>query len=339
MVTPDTAQLQKLLGQLFMVGLPGLELDDSTLHLIERYSINNFIYFKRNVDTPRQLLKLSKDLQKACTQSKLGQPLIAIDQEGGTVTRLAHPFTQFPDARKYGEAAGPLKGLSEYARVCADELKSIGVNFNLAPVLDVCEVGHEYFMEKRAFGGDPELVGNLGAHVIQELQSHGIAACGKHFPGLGSAVVDPHIQLPHVAKTEQDLGAQDLVPFQRAIGVGVASIMTSHTIYQDIDPEYPATLSRRILTDLLRSELGYDGVVITDDLEMGAIENEGDLGAAALQAFTAGADLLLICQSHEKAVDAFRKTAGAIAKKPELQIRLQESVRRVTAMRDTYAKG
>ena len=155
---------------------------------------------------------------------RIRSPLIAIDQEGGTVARLGPPFTQFEDARKYGQAEDPQRRLSEYARLCADELKTIGVNYNLAPVLDVCEAGNEYYMEKRTLGDDPELVGNLGVHVIREIQSRGIAACAKHFPGLGSAVVDPHEQLPYVAKTEEDIRAHDLIPFQKAIAAGVASI-------------------------------------------------------------------------------------------------------------------
>jgi beta-N-acetylhexosaminidase len=336
-MAPDTAQYILSLGQLFMAGLPGVTLDDSTRNLIEEFRINNFIYFKRNVESPEQLKKLSGDLYKVCTQSNLGPPLIAIDQEGGSVTRLAPPFTQFPDARVLAQAENPENALSDYASVCSSELKGIGVNYNLAPVLDVCEAGKEYFMEKRSLGGDPGVVGRLGTHVIKAMQAHGIAACAKHFPGLGAAVVDPHFKLPYVTKPEPELRAQDILPFQQAVAAGVASIMTSHTIYQHLDPESPATLSKIILTDLLRNDLGYDGVVITDDLEMGAIEKESDLGQAALQAFAAGADLLLICQSHEKVIDALGKTGKGIAENPELLARMQESIRRVTVMRDTFA--
>jgi beta-N-acetylhexosaminidase len=337
MATPDIAQYVLSLGQLFMAGLPGVTLDDSTRNLIEEFRINNFIYFKRNVESPEQLKKLSDDLHSVCTRNNLSPPLIAIDQEGGSVARLASPFTQFPDARVLAQADNPENALSEYANVCSKELTSIGVNYNLAPVLDVCEAGREYFMEKRSLGGDPGVVGRLGTHVIRVMQAHGIAACAKHFPGLGAAVVDPHFKLPNVAKPEPELRSQDILPFRQAVAAGVASIMTSHTIYQHLDPESPATLSKIILTDLLRNDLGYDGVVITDDLEMGAIEKEGDLGQAALQAFSAGADLLLICQSHEKVIDALGKTGRAIAENPELQARMQESIRRVKVMRDIFA--
>ena len=324
-------------GQLFMVGLPGLTLDDSTMQLIQEFGVNNFIYFKRNVESPEQLKHLSKELYRTCKEKGLSPPLIAIDQEGGSVARLPPPFTQFPDARVLAESAEPEKALVGYAGTCATELKSIGVNYNLAPVLDVCEAGKAYFMERRSLGDDPENVARLGCLIIKEMQAKGIGACAKHFPGLGAAVVDPHFELPYVAKTEPDIRLNDLPPFRQAIDIGVASIMTSHTIYQHLDEEKPATLSKKILTDLLRNELGYGGVIITDDLEMGAIEKEGVLGHAALQAFEAGADLLLICQSHEKVIDAVKKTAGAIGRNPHLQTRMSESIERLSKMRQKFA--
>jgi len=335
---PAAPELSKL-GQLFMVGLPGPTLDDSTLHLIQEYGINNFIYFKRNVASPEQLKQLSKELARACRDNELPPPLIAIDQEGGTVTRLPPPFTQFPGARILAESEEPEQALINYAGTCAAELISIGVNYNLAPVLDVCAAGKEYFMEHRSLGGDPEKVARLGRLVIKEMQTKGIATCAKHFPGLGAAVVDPHFELPYVAKEEQDIRLHDLQPFQQAIAEGVASIMTSHTIYRHLDAENPATLSKKILTKLLRNEMGYAGVIITDDLEMGAIEQEGNLGDATLQAFDAGADLLLICHSHEKVIDAVKKTAGAIEKNPQLQKRMSESLERVSRMRLKFAES
>jgi len=337
MADRQNAEHAALIGQLFVVGLPGTILDDSTKRLIEEFRINNFIYFKRNVGSREQLQQLSEDLRRTCAAVDLAPPLIAIDQEGGTVTRLPPPFTQFPDARVLAESQDPEKELTAYARTCARELNEIGVNYNLAPVLDVCEAGKNFFMERRSLGGNAESVGRLGSMVLKELQANSIAACGKHFPGLGAAVVDPHIQLPVVAKKESDILAHDIKPFQQAIAAGVASIMTSHTIYKNLDPQYPATLSQKILTGLLRDRLGYEGVIITDDLEMGAIEKEGDLGHAALQAFKAGADLLLICHSHEKAIDALEKTGRAVRASMELQARVRESTDRVSLLRERFA--
>jgi len=331
---PDV--LEKL-GRLFMVGLPGKNLDASTRNLIQKFGINNFIIFKRNVTNPEQLKQLTRDLCRACQDNRLEPPLIAIDQEGGTVTRLPPPFTQFSDARVLAESPEPEKALIHYARVCARELKSIGINYNLAPVLDVCEAGKEFFMERRSLGADAGSVARLGSLIIREMQANGIAACAKHFPGLGAAVVDPHIHLPSVAKAETEIRRDDLEPFRKAMEAGVASVMTSHTVYQHLDSQNPATLSKKILSGLLRHDMKYEGVVITDDLEMGAIENEGNLGDAALQAFAAGADLLLVCHSHEKAIAAYNKIAGAGEKNPQLQTRISASVRRVSKMGQKFA--
>jgi beta-N-acetylhexosaminidase len=337
MAPANSQAVTTICGRLFMVGLPGPVLDDSTVRLIEKHRINNFIYFKRNAESPKQLQKLSAELKRACRNNGLPSPLIAIDQEGGSVTRLGPPFTQFPDARLLAESAEPEKAVHEYAAVCAEELNGIGVNYNLAPVLDVCPRNRGFFMEKRALGSDPQTVGRLGRIIISELQAKGIAACAKHFPGLGAAVVDPHLHLPTVTKKKTAIRAEDLLPFAEAITAGVASIMTSHTLYSDLDTDKPATLSKNILTGLLRQELGYEKVIITDDLEMGAIEKVGDVGHAAAEAFEAGADLLLICHSHEKVIDALEKITALFVDDPDLAARGKLSFQRVTAMQHRFA--
>jgi beta-N-acetylhexosaminidase len=288
-------------GALLMIGLPGLTLDDSTRELIRAHGVNSFILFRRNVHDQQQLQKLCADLAVASLTATGFWPLIGIDQEGGSVTRLPDPWTVFPDQRQLAEGEAPEKALTDYAATCARELLATGINFNLAPVLDVAPAGNECFMERRALGGDPETVARLGCLVIEEMQRGGLAACGKHFPGLGAARLDPHHQGFAIDKTRQALEAADLSPFRAAIAAGVAALMTSHTVYPALDPERPATLSPAILTGLLREELGYDGLLLTDDLEMGAIENERGAAEAAVLALKAGADLLLVCQSHDKA--------------------------------------
>jgi len=299
-------------GSLLMTGLPGLELDSSTVNLIERYGVNNFIIFSRNVADPPQLQKLCRDLAETCEKQGLQPPLIAIDQEGGSVTRLPEPWTQFPDQRILAESDNPEEMLADYAGTCARELLTTGINLNFAPVLDVCPGGRNYFMERRSLGEDPELVARLGCLVIAEMQKGGVAACAKHFPGLGGAILDPHLVLPTVDRSLELIRSQDLVPFMAAAAAGVASIMTSHTIYPALDQDLPATLSPKILTGLLRDELGYDGLVITDDLEMGAIENTETVAEAALLSFKAGADLLLVCHDHDKVRDTVKTMGEAV---------------------------
>ncbi len=327
------------LGTLFMVGLPGLELDGSTRHLIDGYGVNHFILFRRNVESEDQLARLSGDLIQYCRDQGLAEPLIAIDQEGGTVARLPEPFAQFGDARLYGDGPDAQKDLKEYVRLCSRDLKKIGVNMNFAPVLDVCPCGHDCFMERRSLGADPVRVAELGALVIHQFQSNGIAACAKHFPGLGEAVIDPHLQLPVVTDSREKIMACDLLPFQAAIRAGVASVMTSHVIYEHIDPENLATLSPRILTDLLRGELGYDGMVVTDDLEMGAVENDLGVPEASVRAFQAGADLLLICQDHGKVTESLSRLYQAWENGEVSKERLQQSFLRINRVSACFLRN
>ncbi|MFA6498197.1 MAG: beta-N-acetylhexosaminidase [Desulfurivibrionaceae bacterium] len=324
------------LGGLFMVGLPGTELDDSTRNLIEAYGINNFILFKRNAENPEQIRTLCLGLAAACRAAGLSAPLISIDQEGGTVARLKEPyFTEFPDARVLAESDQAEELLVDYARTCARELLAVGINMNLAPVLDVSPFGQGLFMERRSLGGTPEQVARLGALVIAAMQENGLAACAKHFPGLGGATLDPHKVLPMVSFSLEELRTCDLPPFAAAIRAGVAGVMTSHTVYPQLDPDQPATLSPRILEGLLRDELGYDGMVVTDDLEMGAIENEGTVADAALAAFMAGADMLLICHEHPKIIAAHELLSKAVG----LEVfagRVRKSLARIARVRTRF---
>jgi beta-N-acetylhexosaminidase len=316
-------------GKYFMVGIPGLVLDSSTEDLVRTQGIHNFIIFSRNVESPDQLRKLCQDLNAACQDYGLPLPFISIDQEGGTVARLLEPFTQFKDARVLAESGEPEKELAAFARTCAKDLINVGINMNLAPVLDICPSGKGFFMEHRSLGNDPYKVGELGCLVIDEMQKLGVAACGKHFPGLGAAKLDPHLQLPTVSKKHEEIVGGDLIPFQQAMAAGVAAIMTSHTIYSDIDDGIPATLSPFILSTMAREQLGYDGLIITDDLEMGAIENEGSIHEAAVKSFVAGADILLICHDHDKIRRSFTAFEEAVDEGVISADRLQDSSRRI----------
>jgi beta-N-acetylhexosaminidase len=323
-------------GALLMVGLPGHELDDSTRQLIGAEGINNFILFARNVDRPAQLQKLCADLAAECAANNLPLPLISIDQEGGSVTRLPEPWTQFPDARLLAESSNPEEALTDYAKTCCRELRAAGINLNMAPVLDVCPTGQGYFMERRALGGEPATVARLGVLLIEEMQKNGVAACAKHFPGLGAARLDPHLVLPTVDRERSRLLTEDLLPFRAAAEAGVAAIMTSHTIYQNLDPDQPATLSNKILTTILRNDLSYNGLVITDDLEMGAIENEMTVAEAALKSFTAGADLLLICQNHDKVRTTIALFAEALQDGRLSPPQIEAAVTRINKVRHNF---
>lgn len=316
-------------GHLLMVGIPGHGLDDSTRALICEEGVHNFILFRRNVSNRQQLAALCQELREVCLAQGLPRPLISIDQEGGQVARLPPPFTLFDEPRAIAESPDCQERLREYALTCAEELVSVGINFNLAPVLDVCPSGKGLFMERRCLGEDPLLVAELGALVIRGLQEAGVAACAKHFPGLGSALLDPHLELPVVDLPEVRLCKEDLVPFVRAIESDVAAVMTSHAVYSSLDGAVPGTLSRRVIHDLLRERCGYDGLIITDDMEMGAIEKFMEFPEAAVKAFLAGADLVLICHDHQKIRSALASLGACLSESgAEGRARLEDSLRR-----------
>lgn len=281
-----------------MAGLPGPTLDTGTKNLIRDFGVNHFILFTRNIEDDSQVRRLCQDLVRYCQSEGLLEPLIAIDQEGGTVTRLKPPFLQFGDARAYGTGVNPEDAVRRYSAGNGGLLRSLGLNVNFAPVLDVCPEGQGCFMEHRCLHDDANEVARLGALIIEGLQQQSVAACGKHFPGLGEAVIDPHLHLPRVADDLDKIRGWDLVPFKEAIKAGVALLMTSHVQYDGVDQDHLATMSSFILQDLLRDELGYDGVVVTDDLEMGAVKNHYGVAEAAVLALMAGADLLLICENQ-----------------------------------------
>ncbi|MEW6327420.1 MAG: beta-N-acetylhexosaminidase [Thermodesulfobacteriota bacterium] len=324
------------LGQLFMIGFPGADLDVETQELIYRYGIGNFILFRRNVTEPVQVARLCQDLKNACRDRGLPPPLISIDQEGGPVARLKPPFTQFSGAAGIAGADDPDAEARRFAHITAKELNLIGCNMNFAPVMDLAMPGTDRVMEGRTFGSNPELVGHLGGIIIEGLQKEGILATAKHFPGIGGVKLDPHQDLPVMDTPLPELEKRELVPFQKAIAARVSAIMTAHVIYPGVDPNLPATLSRILMTDILRSKMGFDGLIISDDMEMGAIERHFSLEESAVLSLMAGVDIILICHKKEKVVRAFEAVRAFVEKDREGRMRLEESLRRVMAAKEHY---
>jgi beta-N-acetylhexosaminidase len=327
-----------MIGRLFMCGMPGPRLDKATRDLIRYFNLGGLILFSRNVEDPVQLAELCRDIQETAMAAH-GRPLfLAVDQEGGRVARLRAPFREFPGNEAMGLDAQPEKRAEEFGAITAQEMRMVGLNLDLAPVVDVRRGDPEEHLRGRTFGEDPEIVGRLGGIVIRTLQSHGVMAVAKHFPGLGRAATDPHTDLPEIPLTEDELEHTNLPPFLAAIKGDVAGIMTSHAIYPSLDPGIPATLSPRVLTDLLRGRLGYEGLILTDDLEMGAITGAWGAAQGAAAAFAAGADILLICEDQalfEKGHHIIRKrlVRGEIPVK-----RLQSSVERIRRARKRFLK-
>ena len=286
-----------------MIGLPGTELDRATERFLMEFPPAGVVLFKYNVSPDKgQVLELTRSLQKISVAATGAPMIIGIDQEGGTVKRLPPPFGQYPAAASYGP-----EDEEEVFRWGLDqgrELRDLGITMNFAPVLDINTLGDDGYMKSRAYGQDPETVARLGMAAIRGLQEAGVAACAKHFPGMGQTELDPHAPvIPQVNRDLETMLEWELVPFVRAISSGVQAVMTSHLVYSRLDPDRVASLSPYIMVDLLKKRLGFAGPVLTDDLEMGAITIGSTPEEAAREALAAGADLALMCQT----LDAYQR--------------------------------
>jgi len=265
-------------------------------------------------------------------------PFIAIDQEGGSVHRLPAPFTHFPAATRIGEKDN-LELARRLGRAAADELKLAGINLNFAPVLDVNSNPANPIIGARAFGAKPQQVVEISSAWTQGLRDGGIIPCGKHFPGHGDTDKDSHLELPTVSKTLDELKAVELPPFAQACRNQIESLMTAHVLYPALDPNLPATLSETIVTGLLRHQLGYDGVMFSDDLEMKAIADNYGVEQAAALAVRAGVDVLLFCHELEKAIEACEFLCNEAQSDPVVRARVEDSFRRTTELKRRYVKN
>jgi beta-N-acetylhexosaminidase len=312
-----------------MIGVPGLALDKETDELIREGHIGGVILFSRNIEDPLQLAALCRDLQSAASKAQDSPLFLAVDQEGGRVARLKDPFKIFPGNAAIGMDEEPVKRAIEFATVTAKEMKLVGLNMNLAPVVDVQRGEVEKHLAGRSFGEDPEVVAFLGRTVVKHLQKNGIMAVAKHFPGLGRAKVDPHVHLPKINIDLEELERINLPPFAAAIEEGVCGIMTSHAVYPALDPEQPATLSPKVLIEVLRKKMGFRGLTITDDLEMGAIAGDWSVAEGAVKSFQAGADILLICKDQGRVRESLDRMRQAVSKGTLSTERIARSLERI----------
>ena len=323
---------EKLAGQRLMAGFEGKDLDRDLQGLIADQRVGGLILFKRNVESPGRLADLCRSAQDWARECGLPPLFVAIDQEGGPVARLGPPFTQFPG----NPAIRDVSDAARFARITAAELAAVGINMNLAPVLDAVPHGCDSIMAQRTFGADAQWVARLGAAVIAGLQTRGVMAVAKHFPGIGRTRLDSHIDLPFLDADLGSLEDYDLVPFQAAIQERVAGIMLSHILYRRLDPQWPASLSKAIARDLLRKRMGFPGVVLTDDLEMGAINRHYGFNATIRQVLKADIDLALICRSAEKLRQAHALMVRKIAQSEERRSRAEAAAARIMALKALY---
>jgi beta-N-acetylhexosaminidase len=286
------ASLRREIGQLLIGSLPATTITSEMRSLAREFQLGGVTLFKRNIEAPEQVAELSHDLQALSSDLPLW---VAVDQEGGRVARLHAPFTEWPPMATLGRAGDETLAY-RFASALAGELKAVGISLDYAPVLDIHTNPKNPVIGDRALGDDPDTVAKLGAAIVRGLQENGIAACGKHFPGHGDTSVDSHLALPVVEHPPDRIRRVECVPFREAIRNDVAFIMTAHILVPALDEQNPATLSPTIVRGMLREELDFNGVILSDDLEMKAIADTYTVPDAAVQAIAAGCDGLLVCR-------------------------------------------
>lgn len=321
-IVASMSQTEKL-GQMVMIGIQGTKVDDDSLYMLNQYHMGGVILFDRNMESPEQVKQLTSDLQ---AQSNEKVPLfIGIDEEGGDVVRMAEKLTPAPSQKEIG-ATGDIEQAKTWAIKTAKSLKDMGINVNFAPVADVGS------NDKRSYSTDANTVIDFVRAATKGYQQENIIYSLKHFPGIGKGKVDSHIDSSSIDVAKEVLMTEDILPFKTIIDESDPNdyfILVSHLKYLALDEEYPASLSSKIMTDLLRNEFGYKGIIITDDMEMGAVANHNDFRSIGVKAVKAGADIVLVCHEYKHQQEVYLGLLDAVNSGEISQERIDESVKRI----------
>ena len=321
-IVESMSQTEKL-GQMVMIGIQGTKVDDDSLYMLHQFHMGGVILFDRNMDSLEQVKQLTSDLQ---AQSNEKVPLfIGIDEEGGDVVRMAEKLTPPPSQKEIG-ATGDIEQARTWAIKTAKSLKDMGINVNFAPVADVGS------NDKRSYSTDTNTVIDFVRAATKGYQQENIIYSLKHFPGIGKGKVDSHVDSSNIDVVKEVLMTEDIIPFKTIIDENDPNdyfILVSHLKYPALDEEYPASLSSKIMTDLLRNEFGYKGIIITDDMEMGAVANHNDFRSIGVKAVKAGADIVLVCHEYEHQQEVYLGLLDAVNSGEISQERIDESVKRI----------
>lgn len=322
---------QEKVGQLLVAGIEGTQVGEDGLRAVQDYQVGGVILFGRNVESADQLADLTNELKALSGDNT---PLfLCVDQEGGRVDRMPPEVDDLPSAYDYIAAGGdPL----ERGKVLAAQCAAFGFNLDFSTCLDIWSNPDNTVIGDRAYGSDPDTVTRAGLAVNQGLEQGGVIPVVKHFPGHGDTGTDSHVDLPVVDKTAEELEQFELIPFQAAIDQGTPCVMVAHILMTRIDADLPASLSPKVVDGLLRQEMGFDGVVCTDDLTMGAISNTYGMGEAAVLAVEAGCDLLLVCHEADNLTAARDALLSAVDAGRISMERLDESVYRILSLKQEY---
>ena len=323
--------VEEMVGQMFLVSVGGTEPDYYIDKMIRERNIGGVILFAYNMKGEAQTRSLVCDLQALSVRTKPEISLfVAVDQEGGEIASAPWVAPE-PAAAAVGRGGDPGEARRVAARI-GNQLSRAGINTDLAPVVDT---GHGAAIGNRSFGRDPELVARMGAAAVGGFEEAGVVSAAKHFPNHGPATSDSHVSLPVIRHGERELEKQDLPPFRAAIDAGVPMVMTGHLVYPAIDPGRPASLSREAVS-VLRDDLGFDGVIVTDDLAMAGATGGGTVADAAVEAVGAGVDLLLISSAPQEQADAYDAVLAAVRSGEIPRSRVEESVGRLLGVKKKY---
>lgn len=334
--TLDNLSLEARVGQMMMVGFDGLEAPAHVRDWLAAGRVGSIVLFARNVASPAQVAELTASLRAAAPLPLL----ICTDQEGGIVARLRRPFTESPGNMALGAIAGSdaPELVENVSAILAREMRAVGIDWNLAPCLDILHKLDNPAISLRAFGADSDRTALLGAAVVRGLQRAGVAACAKHFPGHGNTTVDSHLDLPAIAEDLEQLKACDLKPFAAAIDAGVATVMAAHILFPALDPEHPATLSPAIQQGLLRAQMGFDGVISTDCMEMKAVADRYGAGESTVLAILAGTDSVVHSHTPQRQEEAYEATLAAVRSGRLPEARVTESARRLLRLKARFVR-
>lgn len=326
--------LDEKIGQMLMVGVDGYTLDNNSRKMIEEYKVGGFIILGQNVQSTNQLLNLVNALKAANLKNKI--PLfVSVDEEGGRVDRMPRELKRYPTNREVGQINN--SNLSyNIGNVMAEELRSFGFNMNFAPVLDINSNPNNSVIGDRSFGSTSKIVSKLGVETMKGLQSGNVISVIKHFLGHGDTSVDSHIELPTVPHDLNRLRNFELIPFNEAIKNKADAVMVAHILLSKIDSTNPASFSKAVINDILRNQLNFNGVVITDDMAMGAIVKNYNIGEASVKSVVAGSDIILVSHNYENEVTVISSLKKAVENGIITKERIDESVYRILKLKQKY---
>ena len=329
----ENMSLAEKAGQVVICGLKGYEIDSDITSLIQDSKVGGVILFAKNIKDSTQLATITNSIKNLSNPEI--PPIIAIDEEGGMVTRMPSDIESMPSAYSIAQT-GSTDLCYQSGEIIGKQLNALGLSTGFSPVLDIWSNPDNMIISSRAYGTTPEDVSTYATQAMLGLKSQEVIPVGKHFPGHGDTLDDSHYSLPVITKTKSELESYEFIPFKTAIDNGIPAIMVGHLLCTDIDSTYPASLSKTMVTGILKTELGFNGVVFTDDLTMDAIDNQYSVEDAGVMALNAGCDMLLVCHGYDNATNTINNIISAVENRTLSESRLNDAVYRILKLKSEY---